>query len=207
MTTRANATHEDRPQKSTPRDPAQSEGARAGGHRQLISFVVAEETFGVDVLSVQEIIRPLEITELPHAPDFVEGIINLRGRVLPVVDLRVRFGDPERPEGGERRILVVETADQTVGFITDAVREVQSVDLGRIEPAPELATGGDAAFVSGVAKQEEGPMLILLDLEEVLSAGEVADLRELSAAQPANAPEAGAVEGDESEAPQEEPAP
>jgi len=206
MTTRAEVTHEDRPQKSTSRDPAQREGPHAGGHRQLISFVVAEETFGVDVLSVQEIIRPLEITELPHAPDFVEGIINLRGRVLPVVDLRVRFGDPERPEGGERRILVVETADQTVGFITDAVREVQSVDLGRIEPAPELATGSDAEFVSGVAKQKEGPMLILLDLEEVLFAGEVADLRELSEAQPATAPEAGAAERDESEAPQEEPA-
>lgn len=206
MTTRATATHEDRPQKSTSRDPAQSKGPHAGGHRQLISFVVAGETFGVDVLSVQEIIRPLKITELPHAPDFVEGIINLRGRVLPVVDLRIRFGDPERPEGGERRILVVETASQTVGFITDAVREVQSVDLGRIEPAPELATGGDAEFVSGVAKQKEGPILILLDLEEVLSAGEVADLRELSEAQPANAPEAGAVERDESEAPQEEPA-
>jgi len=206
MTTRATATHEDRSQKSASRDPAQSEEARSRGHRQLISFVVAEETFGVDVLSVQEIIRPLEITELPHAPDFVEGIINLRGRVLPVVDLRVRFGNPERPEGEERRILVVETAGQTVGFITDAVREVQSVDPDRIEPAPELATGGDAEFVSGVAKQKEGPMLILLDLEEVLSSGEVEDLRELSEAQPTNAPETGAEEGDEREAPQEEPA-
>ncbi len=206
MTTRATATHEDRVQKSTSRDPARSEKTHAEGNRQLISFMVAGETFGVDVLSVQEIIRPLEITELPHAPDFVEGIINLRGRVLPVVNLRVRFGDPERPEGEERRILVVETSGQTVGFITDAVREVQSVNPGRIGPAPDLATGDDAEFVSGVAKQKEGPMLILLDLEEVLSAGEVADLREPGEAKPADAPEAGALEGDESEASQEEPA-
>lgn len=99
MTTCATATEKDRSQKSPARDPARGEEAHAGGHFQLISFVVAEKTFGVDVLSVQEIIRPPEITEFPHAPDFVEGIINLRGRVLPVVDLRVRFGDPEQQGG------------------------------------------------------------------------------------------------------------
>lgn len=139
--------------------------------RQFVSFIVGGEEFGVNILTVQEIIRPVEITRVPHAPDFVEGVINLRGRILPVIDLRTRFGFPERNRDDDMRIIVVEIGAQTVGFMTDAVQEVLRVDVTAIEPAPELAVGIDAGYLRGVAKLDER-LLILLDLENLLSDNE-----------------------------------
>lgn len=139
--------------------------------RQFVSFVVGGEEFGVNILTVQEIIRPTDITRVPHAPDFVEGVINLRGRILPVIDLRTRFGFPEREQDEDMRIILVEIGDQTVGFMADSVREVMRVDVTSIEPAPELAVGIDAGYLRGVAKLEER-LLILLDLESLLSDAE-----------------------------------
>ncbi len=136
--------------------------------RQFVSFVVAGEEFGINILTVQEIIRPTDLTRVPHAPDFVEGVINLRGRILPVVDLRTRFGFPGRERDDEVRIIVVEIGDRTVGFVADSVREVLRVDVTSIEPAPELAVGIDAGYLRGVAKLDER-LLILLDLENLLS--------------------------------------
>lgn len=136
--------------------------------RQFVSFVVAGEEFGVNILTVQEIIRPVDITRVPHAPEFVEGVINLRGRILPVIDLRTRFGFPERAQDDDTRIVVVEIGNQTVGFMADSVREVLRVDVTAIEPAPELAVGIDAGYLRGVAKLDER-LLILLDLESLLS--------------------------------------
>lgn len=136
--------------------------------RQFVSFVVAGEEFGVNILTVQEIIRPIDITRVPHAPDFVEGVINLRGRILPVIDLRTRFGFPERAQDDDTRTVVVEIGNQTVGFMADSVREVLRVDVTAIEPAPELAVGIDAGYLRGVAKLDER-LLILLDLESLLS--------------------------------------
>ncbi len=139
--------------------------------RQFVSFVVAGEEFGVNILTVQEIIRPVDITRVPHAPDFVEGVINLRGRILPVIDLRTRFGFPAQERTGDMRIVVVEIGGRTVGFMADAVQEVLRVDVSSIESAPELAMGIDADYLRGVAKLDER-LLILLDLERLLSADE-----------------------------------
>lgn len=150
--------------------------------RQFVSFVVGGEEFGVNILTVQEIIRPVDITRVPHAPDFVEGVINLRGRILPVIDLRTRFGFPERDRDEDTRIVVVEMEDQVIGFMADSVREVLRVDATTIEPAPELAVGIDAHYLRGVAKLEDR-LLILLDLEGVLSADEAEALKELDDAQ------------------------
>jgi len=140
--------------------------------RQFVSFVVAGEEFGVNILTVQEIIRPIDITRVPHAPPFVEGVVNLRGRILPVIDLRTRFGFPERAQNDDTRIIVVEIENQVVGFVTDAVREVLRVEESTIEPAPDLAVGIDAHYLRGVAKLEDR-LLILLDLESMLSSDEV----------------------------------
>jgi purine-binding chemotaxis protein CheW len=139
--------------------------------RQFVSFVVAGEEFGVNILTVQEIIRPVDITRVPHAPDFVEGVINLRGRILPVIDLRTRFGFPVRERTSDMRIVVVEIGGRTVGFMADAVQEVLRVDVSSIESAPELAVGIDADYLRGVAKLDER-LLILLDLERLLSTDE-----------------------------------
>lgn len=154
---------------------------------QLVSFVIGGEEFGIDILRVQEIIRPVPVTRVPHAPPFVEGVINLRGRIVPVVDARRRFGLPAREPGEDSRIVVVELEGRTVGFVMDAVREVIRIDRSVIEPAPELAVGLDADYIRGVAKLDgdragkssgrpagDAPgdgssrLLILLDVERVL---------------------------------------
>ncbi|HLU28522.1 MAG TPA: chemotaxis protein CheW, partial [Glycomyces sp.] len=119
---------------------------------QLVSFVIAGEEFGIDILQVQEIIRPMPITRVPDAPPFVEGVINLRGRIVPIVDARKRFGLPTRAMTADSRIVVVQVGTQTVGFVMDAVREVIRVDRAEIAPPPELAVGIHADYLSGVAK-------------------------------------------------------
>ncbi|GIV59779.1 chemotaxis protein CheW [Rhodocaloribacter litoris] len=139
---------------------------------QLVSFVIENEEFGIDILNVQEIIRPVAITRVPNAPSFVEGVINLRGRIVPVVDLRKRFNLPPRPADKNTRIVVVELDGKVIGFMMDAVKEVLRVHRNVIEPPPELTIGIDTHYISGVAKLEDR-LLILLELEEVLSAEEL----------------------------------
>ena len=112
---------------------------------QMVSFVIEREEFGVDILKVQEIIRLVEITRVPNAPSFVEGVINLRGRIIPVIDLRERFSFDHREADKDTRIIVVELEEKIVGFMVDAVREVIRVDRNVIEPPPDLAIGIDAA--------------------------------------------------------------
>jgi len=138
---------------------------------QLVSFVIENEEFGIDILNVQEIIRPVAITRVPNAPIFVEGVINLRGRIIPVIDLRKRFGLAPREQDKDTRIVVVELEGKLMGFIMDAVREVIRVDRKVIEPPPDLAIGIDTHYISGVAKLEDR-LLILLELEQVLSGEE-----------------------------------
>ena len=142
---------------------------------QLVSFCIENEEFGIDILNVQEIIRPVDITRVPNAPGFVEGVINLRGRIIPVIDLRKRFGLVPRATDKHTRIVVVEMMDKVVGFMMDAVKEVLRVSPAVIEPAPDLALGIDAHYIRGVAKLDDR-LLILLDLEEVLSTEEEAAL-------------------------------
>lgn len=147
---------------------------------QLVSFVIDGEEFGIDILKVQEIIRPVPITRVPKAPPFVEGVINLRGRIVPVIDARRRFGLPARAADDDSRIVVVELEDRTVGFVMDAVREVIRVDRSVIEPPPELAVGIDADYIRGVAKLDDR-LVILLDVERVLADDELDVLDDVEA--------------------------
>lgn len=145
---------------------------------QLVSFVVEREEFGVDILKVQEIIRTVEITRVPKLPEFVEGVINLRGKIVPVIDLRKRFAIPEKKHDNETRIIVVELPDKVVGFLVDKVKEVIRVEKSIIEPPPELTTNINANYITGVAKLQDR-LLILLDLDKVLSSDEQEHLAEV----------------------------
>ncbi len=147
---------------------------------QLVTFHVGEEEFGVDILDVREINRMMEITRVPHAPEFVEGVINLRGQVIPVVDLRKRFGLAAAERDKSARIVVVELGDKVVGFLVDSVSEVLRVPRSMVEPPPPIVGGIDSEYIRGVVKLDDR-LLILLDLHRLLSRGEAQELEDFDA--------------------------
>jgi len=108
---------------------------------QLVTFSIGEEEFGVDILKVQEIIRTMEITKVPRAPIFVEGVINLRGKVIPIIDLRRRFGLETRAHDKHTRIIVIEISNMIVGFVVDSVSEVLRIPASTVEPPPPVVAG------------------------------------------------------------------
>ena len=139
---------------------------------QLVTFIIEKEEFGIDILNVQEIIKPVDITRVPNSSPYVKGVINLRGRIVPVVDLRARFHLPQRPPDKETRIVVVELEEKVVGFLMDAVKQVIRVDRTIIEPPPPQATSFDSNYLKGVAKLEDR-LLTLLDLHNLLGESEL----------------------------------
>ena len=148
---------------------------------QLVGFTLGEEDFGVDILSVQEINRVTEITKIPSTPDFVKGVINLRGNVIPVIDLRSRLGMPEKEHDKQTRIIVADVDDRTVGLVVDAVSEVIRMDANLVEPPPEIIVGaGDKGrYIKGVGKLDD-KLLMLLDIDSMFSKKEQEQLSELS---------------------------
>jgi purine-binding chemotaxis protein CheW len=134
---------------------------------QLVSFTIGNEEFGLDIQSIQEINRVAEITRVPNSPDFVSGVINLRGKVIPIIDLRKRFGFPKKENDKNTRIIVVELADMIVGFVVDSVREVIRIPKNITEPPPAIVAGIGSEYITAVAKLEDR-LLILLDLENIL---------------------------------------
>ncbi len=148
---------------------------------QLVVFDLADEHYGVDIAAVQSIIKMQTITVVPRAPQFVEGVTNLRGKVLPVIDLRRRFGLRHEAPTKDSRIVVVEMGGATVGMIVDGVSEVLRVSDEAIEPPSPIVTTVDSAFIKGIAKIGER-LVILLDLGKVLSVQETQTLRALDAA-------------------------
>ncbi len=138
-------------------------------HLQLVSFTVGSEVFAVDILCVKEIIRLRALTKVPMSPEGIEGVLNLRGRVIPVLDMRTQFGIPATQASDESRIVVVVVQGNTVGCIVDSVHEVLTIDRSVIEDTPTIATSVDSSYVSGVAKLDD-QLIILLDLNYVLSA-------------------------------------
>jgi purine-binding chemotaxis protein CheW len=143
--------------------------------QQLVSFTLANEKFGVDIIKVQEIMTLQEITKVPQMPDFVEGVINLRGNVIPIIDLRKKFGLEVRERDNQTRIVVVNVQKRVVGFIVDAVQEVLRLSDDQIEPAPEVGASINQEYLKGVGKLEDR-LLILLSLDSLLS---IADQKEL----------------------------
>jgi purine-binding chemotaxis protein CheW len=143
---------------------------------QLVTFRLGNEEYSVDILSVQEIIRHMDLTRVPKAPEFVDGVINLRGKVIPVLDLRKRFGLDADENTNETRIIVVDINDKTVGFKVDAVSEVLRLSADTVEPPPSIVTDVDSDYIKGVGKME-GRLIILLEVSKILSTSEQEGLK------------------------------
>lgn len=136
---------------------------------QLVLFTLSDETYGVDIQRVREIIRIPEITRIPKTPDFIEGVINLRGSVIPVVDLRKRFNMPAADQARlaeTGRIVVMDMRDWTIGMMVDGVSEVLRVQGGAVEPPSPYIVGADTRFIAGVVKDGDR-LVVLLDLDAV----------------------------------------
>ena len=143
--------------------------------QQLVVFELANEHYGVEISTVESIIKMQEITRIPHSPSFVEGITNLRGLVLPVIDLRKRFGLESREISRDSRIMVVALGSMKVGMIVDAVSEVLRVPSESIEPPPPMTTSLRANFITGIAKLDD-LLVILLDMSKILTTDEQTEL-------------------------------
>lgn len=153
------------------------------GERQLVVFDLAGENYGVDINTVREIIRMQQVTHVPDAPEYVEGVMNLRGSVIPVIDLRKRFGLNVTEQTAESRVVVVDIGGQGIGVVVDAVREVLRVRDESVEPASAVITTADSFYLQGIAKLEDR-LLILLDIERALD-DQVDELRASRAQQQA----------------------
>lgn len=135
---------------------------------QLVTFRIGEEEFGVDILAVQEIIRLVPITPVPRAPMDIAGVINLRGKVIPVVNMRSRFSLPARDASPQTRIVVMESEEKIVGFLVDAVSEVLRIPVTTVEDPPPVVAGIGSEYIRGVGKLAER-LLILLDLNRLMA--------------------------------------
>ena len=143
--------------------------------RQFISFSVGEEEYGLELLRVKEVIRVREITWLPKAPSFVKGIINLRGDVIPIIDLRGKFGLEAREETAQTRVIVVEVGGRLMGMVVDSASQVVRIPADQIDPPPPVLGGFSQEFITGVGKLED-KLVILLSTEAILTADEKAAL-------------------------------
>ncbi|WP_455375419.1 chemotaxis protein CheW [Kaarinaea lacus] len=133
-----------------------------------VTFFLSQEKYGINVMQVQEVLRVSEIAPVPGAPEYVLGIINLRGNVVTVIDTRQRFGLESKEMDDSSRIVIVESSDQVVGILVDSVAEVIDLQLSEIESAPNVGTEDSSRFIQGVASQND-ELLIIIDLNKLLS--------------------------------------
>ncbi len=143
-------------------------GAPAGGMLQLVSFTVGGEEFGVDILRVQEINRMQVVTRVPNAPAYVDGVISLRGKVIPIVNTRRRLGIEPREPDKDTRIIVVELRGTILGLVVDAVSKVMRLSPALTEAPPSMVAGLDANLITAVGKVEDR-LLLILDLDRLLT--------------------------------------
>ncbi|HWR16396.1 MAG TPA: chemotaxis protein CheW [Terriglobales bacterium] len=138
----------------------------------IVGFRVGAETFGVPITCVHEIVRVPEITSVPDSPEFVEGVINLRGKIVSVVDLRKRFGEQHTSTDKKNRVIVVDSEGKLVGLIVDSASEVMRIPHSEIEPPPRVMKDESETYVTGVGKLKNR-LIILVDLQRVLKRGEL----------------------------------
>ena len=146
---------------------------------QLVVFSLGDEEFGVDIAQVREIIKLVEITKMPNSPVFVEGVVNLRGSIATVIDLRTRLGIASPGNGEDTRIVIVELGNDIVGMIVDSVAEVLRLPVRDIDETSLLTSQVGAEYIRGVGKLEDR-ILILLDLNKALTGSEVAQIEKIS---------------------------
>lgn len=143
-------------------------GAESGQTMQLVSFRLHREEYGIPITKVQEIILMGEITRVPQTPEFIKGLINLRSTVIPIIDLRLRFGLEEQTPGDETRIVVVNTGGKTIGLIVDAVSEVLRISADQIAPPPPTVAGLGRDYITGLVKLEKR-LLVMLDIDTIFA--------------------------------------
>jgi purine-binding chemotaxis protein CheW len=151
------------------------------GSMQLVGFVIDNELFGVDILMVQEIIREMPFTPIPNSPDFIEGVINLRGNIIPVIDLRRRLNTTSTESPVDNIwIIILNINNRVAGFIVDSVTKVLKVPTDNIKPPPDIVVSGlQSQYITGVCRIDER-LLILLDFNRILLVDEIKKLRGLS---------------------------
>lgn len=150
-----------------------------GEELKVIVFSLADEQYGIEVDKVKTIERIMPMTRVPKTPPFVKGVINLRGVVVPVIDLRGRFGLPESEYTNDSRIIIVAVGDLEVGMIVDSASDVVDVDSDSIVDPPEVVGGIKAKYLRGIAKMEDERLLVMLNLQEVLNKSEIVQLEEM----------------------------
>ena len=145
---------------------------------QLACFRIGSELYAIDIMRIKEIIRPQKLTPIPKAPSFIEGVINLRGVVIPVADLRKRFDQPISEANRKNRIVVCSLSGRIIGLMVDEVTEVKRFGRQDIAPAPQFIDGPEAHYFLGVARRDDD-LIMLIDLEKVLSSDEKIELQKL----------------------------
>ena len=142
---------------------------------QLVSFTILGRRLGVDITRVREIIREQEVTLLPKAPEFLEGVINLRGQVIPVIDMPRRFGLTGKRHTKDTRVVVLEIKEMIVGFVVDSVNEVLRISASTVQETPAAISGAGSRFIRGIA-QVNGHLLIVIDADTLLDEDEINQL-------------------------------
>jgi purine-binding chemotaxis protein CheW len=150
------------------------------GEGQFLTFELNNELYGVDILKVQEIRGWTEVTNIPNAPEFIRGVVNLRGAIVPILDMRRRFKMDELVFTHQTVVIVVNVSDRTIGMVVDAVSDVVNIPIEELRPAPDFGTGIDASFLQGLAPIDEQTMVILLNIDEMLQACELVQLDEMT---------------------------
>ncbi len=146
---------------------------------RFLTFVLNSEVYGIEILKVREIIGLMDITNVPQTPDYMRGVINLRGKVIPVIDLRLKFSMPEDEHTQETCTIVVEVDNTSIGIIVDKVSEVMEIKGEEIEGTPQFGQGIDTNFIMGLGKTKD-TIVILLDIAKVLSEEELAMVEEIA---------------------------
>jgi purine-binding chemotaxis protein CheW len=147
---------------------------------EALAFGLGQEEYGVDILKVQEIREHDAVTRIANAPDYIKGVVNLRGNIVPIVDLRLRFSLDTREQAGAGVVIVLNVAGRVIGMVVDAVSDVVSLGADEILPAPRMGTTLDTEFLLGIGTIDER-MLILLDIERLLSSDELGLIKRLAA--------------------------
>ena len=152
-----------------------AEAAQLADVSQWVTFRLGEESYGVNVMQVQEVLRVSEIAPVPGAPGYVLGIINLRGNVVSVLDTRLRFGLAKKATDDSTRIIIIELESQTIGILVDSVAEVEDVQSSEVDAAPSVGNEESARYIAGVVSRANG-ILILVDVHRLLSEQEWQDV-------------------------------
>ncbi len=159
----------------------QTEKRKTRASSRFLTFFIEEEQYGLDIARVKEIIALMKVTHIPKTPAFVKGVINLRGSIIPVVDIRLKFGMSEKEESVDTAIIIYEIDKVAIGFVVDRVEDVVTIDKDHINSAPDFGASIDTTFISGVAEIEDG-VIMMLDLKNLFDHNELTDIGQLEKA-------------------------